>query len=163
MNTIDLVRLFKHKRGSPAQRLWAMVLLLAVKDGAARVWYDPAKGDSRLGYEIGGVEYDLVPPPELIQTQLLKFVEKLLRRRSAWSLIARLFGGRSPPLEGSFVAKFEGQRVTVSATLDLALSRVVLRLSPETRIAPAARAALERVLGNILPEDLRELPDEELQ
>lgn len=61
------------------------------------------------------------------------------------------------------MAKFKEQSVTVSATLDMALSRVVLRLSPDTRAAPDAHAALEFVLRNTPEAKLREFPEEELQ
>lgn len=148
MNTIDLVRLYK--RGTPAQKLWTVVLLLAVKDGATRVWYDPAKGESRLGYEIGDVEHAMVPPPKHIEAELTKMAENLVRRRSALGFLAGFFGGstvRSSPLEGSFVAKFEGQRVTVSATVDLVGSCVMLRPLPESSAAPAAHAVLKSIFG----------------
>lgn len=147
MNTIDLVRLYK--RGSSAQRLWALVLLRAVKDGATEVWYDPDQGDSPLGYEIDGVKYDMVPPPEALQELLLQTVGDLLRPRSAWNLFAWLFSGaasRPVPVEGIFVAKVGVHGVTVSVFSNQERSRVVLRLSPETLAAPVARAALESVL-----------------
>jgi len=167
MNTIDLVRLYE--RGSSAQKLWALVLLLAVRDGATRVWYDPAQGERRLGYEIDGVEAAMVPPPEHLQAKLLQAVGKLIRYRSVWRFISWLFGGsahRSAPLEGTFVAKVGGYGIPVTATFDMVLSRVVLRLSPETSAAPDAQNAIEFVFRNTPEADLRELPElpeEELQ
>jgi hypothetical protein len=111
MNTIDLIRLYE--RGSPAQKLWAIVLLLAVKDGATRVWYDPSRGDSRLGYEVGGVEYAMVPPPEILQALLPEVVGHLMYRRTVKGFIARLFAGaagRLASVEGTFVVKVRRHR-----------------------------------------------------
>ena len=144
MNTIDLVRLAQ--QGSPVQRLWALVFLFAIRDGATRVWYDRAKGESRLGYEIDGVEYDMVPPPEFIEAELLQAMGKLMRRRSVGRFISRLFGGsagRTMPLEGAFVVMVGGHGVMVSTTLDLPCARMVLQLSRDASAAPAAHDALE--------------------
>lgn len=164
MNTIDLARLYE--RGSPTEKLWAIVLLLAIRDGATRVWYDPDQGDRRLGYEIDGEEYDMVPPPEQMQAKLLRSVENLIRSRYLWRCFSRLFGGsarRSAPQEGTFVAKIGEHGILISANLDKGLSRVVLRLSPEARAVPAAQAALEHVFRNSPATDLRESPEEGLQ
>jgi hypothetical protein len=156
MNSIDLVRLFE--RGAPAQKLWALVLLLAIRDGATRVWFDPAQGDNRLGYEIGGVEKAMVPPPEFVRPSLLKVIGNLMRRRSAWGIIAWLFAGRaarSATVEDSFVAQIGEHGVTVTAVLDRARSRVILRLSPETGAVAVARAALESCLNSDKRKHLR--------
>lgn len=164
MKTIDLERLYE--RGSPAQKLWAVVLLLSVKDGATRVWYDPAQGDRQLGYEIDGVQYSMAPPPALLRATLLQVMEKLLRWRSVRRLIFWLFGGstsRSARLEGTFVAKVGGEGVTVSAIVDVPQSRVVLRLPRDPSAGRAAQVALERVFRNSPLESLRELPEEDLQ
>jgi hypothetical protein len=144
MNPFELIPL--DEQGSPLPKLWALVLLLAIRDGATRVWYDPALGDSQLGYETGGVEIALVPPPQHLQAPLVDEMRRLLHRRGVRGFVARLLGaavGRSAAGENSFVAKAGEREVTVTATLDLLRSRVVLRLSPDTGAAEAARAALE--------------------
>lgn len=160
MKTIDLICLYE--RGSPAQKLWAVVLLLAVKDGATTVCYDPAQGEKQLSYEIGGIEYALAPPPEHLKTLLPKVVGNWLCKRSAWRLISWLFASSASqlvPMEGMFAAVFNGQRVIVSAAVDKESSRVVFRLFPETSAVPAARNALEFVLRKTPEVDLRELPE----
>jgi hypothetical protein len=156
MNTFDLIPL--DEKGSPVQKLWALVLLLAIKDRATRVWYDPALGDSRFGYEISGVEHTLVPPPEHLQALLVKAIRNLLRRRTVRGLIAWLLGGtvgQSASVEDFFLAKVGGYEVMVAATLNLPRSRVVLQLSPETGAVAAAHAALESYLNRDRPTKLR--------
>lgn len=147
MNTIDLVRLAE--RGSEAQKLWALVLLLAIRDEATRVWYDPALGEDQLGYEIGCRTYAMVPPPKQLEALLPRAVASLLRHWSAWDLMARLFSGalRRPVLvEGTCDLQVGQQEVTMTATVELTRARVLLQLSPEGVAAQDARTALECVL-----------------
>ena len=159
MNTIDLERLCE--RGSPAQKLWALVLLLAIKDGATRVWYDPARGDFRLGYEIGGVSYAVVPPPESLEALLANTMADLLHRRSGRNLLGRLLGGPSgpsAPAEDWFVAGVGGHGVAMAATLDLPRSRVILRIPLPAEVEAAAFAALDHFMKTDGPT-LRGFPE----
>lgn len=48
---------------SAASRLLAMVLLLAIRDGASEVRFEPRVDATRLSYVIDGHRHDLVPPP----------------------------------------------------------------------------------------------------
>jgi hypothetical protein len=147
MNTVDLVRLVKHR--SDVHQLWALVLLLSIKDGATRVWYDPAQDDNQLGYEVGGVEYAMVPPPLSLRPLIPKALAGLLRERSVWHLFVSLMRSafrRLAPVEGRCMLKIEQHAVTMSATVEPAWSRVVLRLSPDAAAAEAAGVALESYL-----------------
>src|SRR5206468_1844403 len=133
----------------PAERLWAVVLLLAVKDGASRVWYDPARGDRRLGYEIRGREYAMVPPPLSMQALLPLAIRNLSRGRSTFGFMGRLFGRRADlptTVEAAFMASVGGHGITVSAALDPEWRSVILRLSADAQAALPARDALEAIV-----------------
>jgi type IV pilus assembly protein PilB len=45
-------------------KLVKMVLLLATKDGASEILFEPQESSYRLRYQVAGKWYDMVPPPE---------------------------------------------------------------------------------------------------
>jgi type IV pilus assembly protein PilB len=49
--------------GPPARRLVNLVLLLAIKDKASEVRFQPTEGACKLSYEVDGKLLDLVPAP----------------------------------------------------------------------------------------------------
>jgi hypothetical protein len=151
MNTIDLERLAT--RGKATEKLWAMVLWLAVKDGATRVWYGSTRGEERLGYEVAGKEYAMVPPPGSLEPILLQDIRELMQRRSMWKRLTGLFReAREPPtqVEGQFLIQVESHKTVVSATVQQQKASVMLRLTPEVNAGPAAQALLGKVLGRVI-------------
>lgn len=153
MKSLDLERMAA--RGTPAEQVWGCVLLLAIRERASRTWYDPAQGDSRLGFEVDGVNHDLIPPPAALEADLPGAMVRLLERRTAWEFLASLFGGGAAaavPVESAVVAKVEGAVVTVSVTCDLRASRVEVRLSPTPfTAAAAAGSALRTIMESQFP------------
>jgi hypothetical protein len=44
-------------------KLWGLVLLLAIRDGATSIHYHPWRADGGLAYVVANVRYAMVPPP----------------------------------------------------------------------------------------------------
>src|SRR4051794_3380256 len=62
-NTIDLEAIEEMAEAAPARKLLNMVLLLAIKDKASDVHFEPFEEEYKMRYRVDGVLYELVPPP----------------------------------------------------------------------------------------------------
>lgn len=61
-----------------AQKLWSMVFLLAVKDMATVIRYEPHRGQRSLAYQVDGVYHTMVPPPKQVANELIDELLRLL-------------------------------------------------------------------------------------
>ncbi len=62
-NTIDLEAIEEMAEAAPVRKLLNMVLLLAIKDKASDVHFEPFEEEYKMRYRVDGVLYELVPPP----------------------------------------------------------------------------------------------------
>lgn len=68
----------------PSQRsrkLWVMVLLLAVKDMATVVRFEPHRGKRSLIYRVNGLYQDLMSPPRELAGELIEHIEQVIDER----------------------------------------------------------------------------------
>jgi hypothetical protein len=79
-----------------ARQLLTVVLALALKDNASsvhyRFWRRETTGESVLTYVVGGVRYEMVPPPLEIAGPLFDVARTLLVPRGLWGNLRRLLG-----------------------------------------------------------------------
>jgi hypothetical protein len=68
------------KPGQRSRVLWSMVLLLAVKDMATVVRYEPFRGRRSLVYRVNGLYQDLMSPPRDMAEDLISAIESLIER-----------------------------------------------------------------------------------
>jgi hypothetical protein len=144
----------------PDRKLLAMVLLLALKDGASVLGFEPCEPDSegpdvRMYYEVEGVSYDLVPPPRSCCEWLACDLKEIagfhpVRRRLAHFLrrLAHLIDGDGDlahSRHARFRLKAGADAVDVSVTMTPATfgDRVLLHF-------PACPAALRRLASDAL-------------
>ncbi len=62
-NTIDLEAIEEMAEAAPVRKLLNMVLLLAIKDKASDVHFEPFEDEYKMRYRVDGILYELVPPP----------------------------------------------------------------------------------------------------
>ena len=62
-NTIDLELIEEMAEAAPVRKLLNMVLLLAIKDKASDIHFEPFEDEYKMRYRVDGVLYELVPPP----------------------------------------------------------------------------------------------------
>ena len=55
---------FRRFECSPVRQLVHMILILALKDRASDVYFEPQESEYRLSYRVAGVLYEMVPPPQ---------------------------------------------------------------------------------------------------
>ena len=62
-NTIDLEAIEEMAEAAPVRKLLNMVLLLAIRDKASDIHFEPFEDEYKMRYRVDGVLYELVPPP----------------------------------------------------------------------------------------------------
>ena len=62
-NTIDLEAIEEMADAAPVRKLLNMVMLLAIKDKASDIHFEPFEDEYKMRYRVDGVLYELVPPP----------------------------------------------------------------------------------------------------
>jgi type IV pilus assembly protein PilB len=62
-NTVDLEAIEEMAEAAPVRKLINMVLLLAIKDKASDIHFEPFEDEYKMRYRVDGVLYELVPPP----------------------------------------------------------------------------------------------------
>ena len=62
-NTIDLEAIEEMAEAAPVRKLLNMVLLLAIKDKASDIHFEPFEEEYKMRYRVDGILYELVPPP----------------------------------------------------------------------------------------------------
>jgi len=73
-NTIDLEAIEEMAEAAPVRKLINMVLLLAIKDKASDIHFEPFEDEFKMRYRIDGVLYEMTPPPSQIAPALWKIV-----------------------------------------------------------------------------------------
>jgi type IV pilus assembly protein PilB len=61
--SIDLDKLIEEADTAPVRKLLNMVMLLAIKDRASDIHFEPFEDEYKLRYRCDGVMYEMVPPP----------------------------------------------------------------------------------------------------
>jgi type IV pilus assembly protein PilB len=68
--SIDLTSLMEIQDASPVRKLINMVMLLAIKDRASDIHFEPFEDEFKMRYRCDGVLYELVPPPRHLATEI---------------------------------------------------------------------------------------------
>ena len=69
-NTIDLEAIEEMAEAAPVRKLINMVLLLAIRDKASDIHFEPFEEEYKMRYRVDGVLYELVPPPRHLASAL---------------------------------------------------------------------------------------------
>jgi type IV pilus assembly protein PilB len=69
-NSIDLDDLIELSQSAPVRKLINMVLLMAIRDHASDVHFEPFEDEYKMRYRCDGVLYEMVPPPRHLATAI---------------------------------------------------------------------------------------------
>src|SRR5262249_44857462 len=61
--SIDLESLMEIQDSAPVRKLLNMVMLLAIKDHASDIHFEPFEEEYKMRYRCDGVLYEMIPPP----------------------------------------------------------------------------------------------------
>ncbi len=68
--SIDLEDMFEMAEAAPVRKLINMVFLLAIKDKASDIHFEPFEDEYKMRYRCDGVLYEMVPPPRHLATAI---------------------------------------------------------------------------------------------
>jgi hypothetical protein len=145
MKTISLIRRLESR--SPAEKLWALVLLLAIRDRATKVCYDGTRDDEALSYDINGNRRFMVPPPKFLTLDLIAAAEEMVAHPSGWRRLIGWWRSGSPAASANVEKVAEvavgPERLALQVAVERMTSSVVFQLSPNSQAAFAAKYVLK--------------------
>jgi type IV pilus assembly protein PilB len=128
-NTIDLEAIEEMAEAAPVRKLINMVLLLAIKDKASDIHFEPFEEEYKMRYRVDGVLYELVPPPRHLASAISSRIKVMAnldiaeRRLPQDGRIQLTLGGNSVDIRVSTLPTLFGESVVLRI-----LDRTVVQL-----------------------------------
>jgi type IV pilus assembly protein PilB len=132
--SIDLDSIMEMTEAAPVRKLLNMVMLLAIKDRASDIHFEPFEEEYKLRYRCDGVMYEMVPPPRHLAAAISTRIKVMAnldiaeRRLPQDGRIELNVGGNQVDLRVSVLPTMFGEscviRVLDRANVGLDLSRV---------------------------------------
>lgn len=128
-NTIDLEAIEEMAEAAPVRKLINMVLLLAIKDKASDIHFEPFEEEYKMRYRVDGVLYELVPPPRYLAAAISSRIKVMAnldiaeRRLPQDGRIELYIGGNSVDIRVSTLPTLFGESVVLRI-----LDRTVVQL-----------------------------------
>ena len=118
-NTIDLEAIEEMAEAAPVRKLLNMVLLLAIKDKASDIHFEPFEEEYKMRYRVDGVLYELVPPPRHLAPAIASRIKVMSnldiaeRRLPQDGRIELAIGGNSVDIRVSTLPTMFGESVVL--------------------------------------------------
>jgi type IV pilus assembly protein PilB len=131
-STIDLEAIEEMAEAAPVRKLLNMVLLLAIKDKASDIHFEPFEDEYKMRYRVDGVLYELVPPPRHLapaissRIKVMSNLDIAERRLPQDGRIELAIGGNSVDIRVSTLPTMFGESVVLRI-----LDRTVVNLDLE--------------------------------
>jgi len=144
-NTIDLEAIEEMAEAAPVRKLLNMVLLLAIKDKASDIHFEPFEDEYKMRYRVDGVLYELVPPPRHLAPAIASRIKVMSnldiaeRRLPQDGRIELYIGGNSVDIRVSTLPTLFGESVVLRI-----LDRTVVNLDLEKIGMPQDMLAIWR-------------------
>lgn len=137
-STIDLEAIEEMAEAAPVRKLLNMVLLLAIKDKASDIHFEPFEEEYKMRYRVDGILYELVPPPRHLAPAIASRIKVMSnldiaeRRLPQDGRIELAIGGNSVDIRVSTLPTLFGESVVLRI-----LDRTVVNLDLERIGMPA--------------------------
>ena len=131
-NTIDLEAIEEMAEAAPVRKLLNMVLLLAIKDKASDIHFEPFEEEYKMRYRVDGILYELVPPPRHLAAAIASRIKVMSnldiaeRRLPQDGKIQLALGGNNVDIRVSTLPTMFGESV-VLRILDRSVVQLDLR------------------------------------
>jgi type IV pilus assembly protein PilB len=118
-NTIDLEAIEEMAEAAPVRKLLNMVLLLAIKDKASDIHFEPFEEEYKMRYRVDGILYELVPPPRHLapaissRIKVMSNLDIAERRLPQDGKIQLALGGNSVDIRVSTLPTMFGESVVL--------------------------------------------------
>jgi type IV pilus assembly protein PilB len=131
-STIDLTAIEEMAEAAPVRKLLNMVLLLAIRDKASDIHFEPFEDEYKMRYRVDGVLYELVPPPRHLAPAIASRIKVMSnldiaeRRLPQDGRIELAIGGNSVDIRVSTLPTLFGESIVLRI-----LDRTVVNLDLE--------------------------------
>lgn len=154
--SIDLDKLIEEADAAPVRKLLNMVMLLAIKDRASDIHFEPFEDEYKLRYKCDGVMYEMIPPPRHLANAIATRIKVMAnldiaeRRLPQDGRIELNVGGNRVDLRVSILPTMFGEssviRVLDKGNVGLDLNRVGM----EPKLSATFREMIKKPNGIVL-------------
>jgi type IV pilus assembly protein PilB len=133
-NSIDIGDMLEMANAAPVRKLINMVLLMAIRDHASDVHFEPFEDEYKMRYRCDGVLYEMVPPPRHLATAIASRIKVMAnldiaeRRMPQDGRIELNVGGNPVDMRVSVLPTLFGESVVIRVldrtNVGLSLDRV---------------------------------------
>lgn len=155
-SSIDLESLMELQDSAPVRKLINMVFLLAIKDHASDIHFEPFEDEYKMRYRCDGVLYEMVPPPRHLASAIASRIKVMSnldiaeRRLPQDGRIELNVGGNPVDMRVSVLPTMFGESVVIRVldrtTVSLDLNKVGL----EAYLIEQFRALIHKPNGIVL-------------
>jgi type IV pilus assembly protein PilB len=154
--SIDLESLMELQDAAPVRKLINMVFLLAIKDHASDIHFEPFEDEYKMRYRCDGILYEMVPPPRHLASAIASRIKVMSnldiaeRRLPQDGRIELNVGGNAVDLRVSVLPTMFGESVVIRVldrtTVSLDLNKVGL----EPAVLTEFRSIIHKPNGIVL-------------
>jgi type IV pilus assembly protein PilB len=155
-NTIDLEAIEEMAEAAPVRKLLNMVLLLAIKDKASDIHFEPFEDEYKMRYRVDGVLYELVPPPRHLapaissRIKVMSNLDIAERRLPQDGRIELAIGGNQVDIRVSTLPTLFGESVVLRILDRTVVSLDLNKIGMAADILATWRTVIEKPNGIIL-------------
>jgi type IV pilus assembly protein PilB len=155
-NSIDLDDLIELASSAPVRKLINMVLLMAIRDHASDVHFEPFEDEYKMRYRCDGVLYEMVPPPRHLATAIASRIKVMAnldiaeRRLPQDGRIELNVGGNPVDMRVSVLPTLFGESVVIRVLDRTNVGLSLDRIGMPADILGQFRAVIKKPNGIVL-------------
>jgi type IV pilus assembly protein PilB len=154
--SIDLAQMVEMAEAAPVRKLINMVFLLAIKDHASDVHFEPFEDEYKMRYRCDGVLYEMVPPPRHLATAISSRIKVMSnldiaeRRLPQDGRIELNVGGNAVDMRVSVLPTMFGESVVIRVLDRTVVSLDLNKCGMEAQLLETFRQVIHKPNGIVL-------------
>src|SRR5206468_9372844 len=154
--SIDLEQLEELADAAPVRKLINMVMLLAIKDKASDIHFEPFEDEYKMRYRCDGILYEMVPPPRHLATAIASRIKVMSnldiaeRRLPQDGRIELNVGGNPVDMRVSVLPTLFGESVVIRVLDRTNVGLSLERIGMPPDILAQFRAVIKKPNGIVL-------------
>jgi type IV pilus assembly protein PilB len=155
-NSIDLDDVIEMANAAPVRKLINMVLLMAIRDHASDIHFEPFEDEYKMRYRCDGVLYEMVPPPRHLATAIASRIKVMSnldiaeRRMPQDGRIELNVGGNPVDMRVSVLPTLFGESVVIRVLDRTNVGLSLDRVGMPADLLGAFRAVIRKPNGIVL-------------
>ncbi len=154
--SIDLENIIEIAEAAPVRKLINMVFLLAIKDKASDIHFEPFEDEYKMRYRCDGVLYEMVPPPRHLASAIASRIKVMSnldiaeRRLPQDGRIELNVGGNPVDMRVSILPTMFGESVVIRVLDRTVVSLDLNKIGMDPEMLATFRSAIAKPNGIIL-------------